>query len=310
MIVPERKQRWLGLVFTYRGSALQRIRYRLLFVVAVATAVTLLHAHKPLTSTFGLTPFSLIGLALSIFLGFRNNTSYDRFWEGRKLWGSLVNVTRSFARKAHLLIGPLPEAQGTGSAQQHVVQLVIAYVHALRMHLRSRIDWAELEQYLSAEQLQGLTGQKNVPLAVLKQVSDALSIYAGAGAIHPLHVSTLDASLDELANIQGGCERIKSTPIPHSYTVLIHRIVALYVFALPLGLVVQLQYWTPLVVGIIAYAFLGLDAVGDEIEDPFGEDLNDLPLATLSRMIEVNLRQLLGQSDPPELLQPKDGVLL
>jgi putative membrane protein len=119
----------------------------------------------------------------------------------------------------------------------------------------------------------------------------------------------LERQLAAFSDIQGGCERIKSTPIPHSYNILIHSIVALYVFSLPFGLVEQLHFYTPLMVVIVAYTFLGLDAVGDEIEDPFGEDLNDLPLTTLARMIEVNLLQMLGETEVPELLHPKEGRL-
>jgi len=117
--------------------------------------------------------------------------------------------------------------------------------------------------------------------------------------------------LSDLCDVQGGCERIKSTPIPWSYTVLMHSIVAVYCFALPFGLIDTTKLLTPLVVALIAYAFLGLDAVGDELEEPFGSDYNDLPLTTLSRMIEVNLRQLLGESELPPLLTPDaHGVLV
>jgi len=112
-----------------------------------------------------------------------------------------------------------------------------------------------------------------------------------------------------MTNIQGGCERIKSTPIPFSYTALIHKIVALYCYGLPFGIVNETEWFTPVVVTIIAYAFFGLDAVGDEIEDPFGKDPNDLPLTTLSTMIEVNVRQRIGDTDLPALLKPVDNVL-
>ncbi len=115
--------------------------------------------------------------------------------------------------------------------------------------------------------------------------------------------------MTEITGIQGACERIKSTPIPASYTVLIHRIVALYCLGLPFGIVTSVGALTPVVVAIVAYAFYGLDAVGSEIENPFGHDPNDLPLTALSRMIEVNLRQGLGEDELPPLLEPVDGIL-
>jgi putative membrane protein len=111
-------------------------------------------------------------------------------------------------------------------------------------------------------------------------------------------------SSDLICDVQGGCERIKGTPIPWSYTVLTHSIVAAYCFALPFGLIATTKLATPLVVALIAYAFLGLDAVGDELEEPFGADENDLPLDMLTRTIEVNLRQALGESSLPPMLKP------
>ena len=119
----------------------------------------------------------------------------------------------------------------------------------------------------------------------------------------------LEESLTECTGVQGACERIKSTPIPFSYTALMHRIVLLYCVGLPFGIVSQIHLMTPVVVMIVAYAFYGLDAVGTEIENPFDQDANDLPLSALSRMIEINLRQALGEQDLPEVLMPVQGIL-
>jgi putative membrane protein len=125
-----------------------------------------------------------------------------------------------------------------------------------------------------------------------------------------MHLPTLEASLTGLTDLQGACERIKSTPIPFSYTTLIHRIVAVYCYGLPFGVVSDTGWFTPLVVLVVSYAFFGLDTVGDEIEQPFGTDANDLPLTAISRMIEVNLRQRIGDTDIPPLLRPVDELLM
>jgi putative membrane protein len=315
VIVPEPRQRWLSLVMSYRGSALSRIKGRLCAVFTFAVFVTLLaDAFHVLRSTITLAPFTLIGLALSIFLGFRNNTSYDRFWEGRRLWGSLVNVSRSFARQCQLYIGAregVADARAV-SVQRELVHRTIAYVHALRMHLRDGIEWEALAKYLPAAEIDQLRKHHNVPYAILAGTSHWLRGAWTAGHIDSYHLPTLDQSLVQFLDIQGGCERIKSTPIPHSYTVLIHSIVASYCFMLPFGLVDTLHAWTPLVVLIVSYAFLGLDAVGDEIENPFGLDQNDLPLSAISTTIEVNLRQAIGDRDKdvPDLPQPVAGILM
>ncbi len=129
------------------------------------------------------------------------------------------------------------------------------------------------------------------------------------GYVHPMHLPTLEQTLVALTDIHGACERIKSTPIPFSYTTLIHRIVAVYCYTLPFGLVNEVGFLTPVAALVLSYAFFGLDIVGDEIEQPFGYDPNDLPLTSISKMIEINLRQRLGESPLPAPIKPVDEVL-
>jgi ion channel-forming bestrophin family protein len=266
-------------------------------------------------------PFTLISLALGVFLGFRNNTSYDRYWEGRKLWGRLVNDARSFARMTLTVLtcdanphvapekrlAPAP----LDDLKRDLVYRTIAYVHALRMHLRNELgDLTSLVGLLNERELEALHAQRNIPLAILQTLSQNIAQARRLGVLHARDTHLFENMLSDLCDVQGGCERIKNTPIPWSYTVLMHSIVAVYCFALPFGLINTTKLATPLVVVLIAYAFLGLDAVGDELEEPFGTDYNDLPLATLSRMVEVNLRQLLGEQDLPALLLPNEHRVL
>lgn len=309
---------WWRQTATFRGTAITRVWPRLLAVTLFAVVETALHVNGIWSaSSLTVVPFSLVAVALGIFLGFRNNTSYDRFWEGRKLWGQLVNTTRSFARQVQVFVGPQPDAAGSSvspeelaSIHRELVYRVVAYVHAFRQHLRDEDDLPALAGLLPDAERDALPGQLNRPVAILRELGGRLRELWGRGLVHPMHLPALEASLGTLTDIQGGCERIKSTPIPSSYTVLIHRIVGIYMFALPFGLVDTTGTLTPVVVAIIGYAFFGLDAVGDEIEDPFGSDINDLPLAALSRMIEINLRQTLGETEVPPVLTPVDGVLL
>lgn len=315
MIVPE-KRTWIRIVFYMTGTALVRVRMRLFTITAVAVAVTVVNRYYELfETTLTATPFTLVGLALSIFLGFRNNTSYDRFWEGRKLWGSLVNTTRTLARQSTTLLGPAPGAPladdtALDSRRREIVYAVIGYAHALRMHLREIDDIEPLRPFLDPALVDALAAERNRPFAILRHLGQRIRAAWTDGLLHPMHVPPLDASLVALADIQGGCERIKSTPIPFPYTVLIHRIVAVYCLAMPFGLVDTIGIWTPLVVVFVAYTFLSLDALGDEIEDPFGTDPSDLPLDALCRTIEVNLRQALGETDVPPMLVPVDDLLL
>ena len=308
MLSFEKRPSWWQLVFSLRGSSLVRIRYRLLAVLAVSVALTAFNEFGPFQTRITLPALSLMGLALGIFLGFRNNTSYDRFWEGRKLWGALVNTSRGWARDVSTFTSSAePEA---GAHVQAQVYRGIAFVHGLRLALRRQNEEAPLEPFLSADELREVSQKLNRPDGILLLMARENQRAFDRGWLTDFRFVRLSERLAQLNDIQGGCERILNTPIPHSYSILIHRIVAIYVFALPFGLVESLHLLTPLVVLMVAYTFLGLDAVGDEIEDPFGEDLNDLPLSTLSRMIEINLRQTLGETETPPPLPSQDGHFL
>lgn len=309
----EKRRSWIATV-ALGGNALPHIWGRTAAVTAISVAVTLGYFEVPaLHHSITTTPFVLIGLPLGIFLGFRNNTAYDRFWEGRKLWGSLVNTARSLTRQIITLIEPQPDAGETLPDAIHaheaaMVHMLIAYVHSLRHHLRDSSPFATLERVLPADEVALLRGEANVPIAILHRIATLMVEARRKHWIHPLHVPVIEQSLTALTDIQGGCERIKSTPIPYSYTVLMHRIVAVYCGLLPFGLDESIGWATPVVVMFVSYALFGLDAVGDEIEQPFGLDPNDLPLSTISRAIEANLRVRIGE-EPPRLLEPRDGVL-
>lgn len=298
-----RSSSWLRSVFTLRGTTLERTWLRLLGVMAVAVTVTLIDRYAGRFHTdLTLVPFSLIGLALAIFLGFRNNTSYDRFWEGRKLWGGLVNASRTITRQISTLIDHADDA-----SRDELIKRVIAYVHCLRLHLRDDADHSELQTLLPADEFAALDREWNRPAYLLQRLGERFRELYDEGRIHAMHLVQLDASLTDMTNIQGGCERIKSTPIPLVYNVLIHRIAGLYCFALPFGLIHTTHAYTPVVVLLISYAFFGLDAVGEQIEDPFGLDANDLPLNLLCITIERNLRQRMGETELPPL--PTGDVL-
>ena len=316
MIVSDRKMSWFRLLFSLRGTTLVAIRGRLLAVFSMAVFATTLHARGidyDLTNT----PFTLISLALGVFLGFRNNTAYERYWEARRLWGKLVNDSRIFARLVLTQLSldvraePRVNESQLSALQRELVYNMVAFVHALRFHLRGELHLLDsLNGLLPAAEVASLAKQHNVPNALVLRLAQRIAEARRLGVVRHRDVHLFEQTLTSLSDVQGGCERIKNTPMPYSYTVLIHTIVAVYCFALPFGLVATTKLLTPVVVVLIAYAFLGLDAVGDEIEEPFGRDYNDLPLTTLSRMIEVNLRQMLGESELPELLAPDaEGVL-
>lgn len=301
---------WFRILRSVRGSTIPKTWGRLSFTLAVAILITYLHLrYQWLEHDLTLAPFQLTGVAIGIFLGFRNNASFDRYWEGRKLWGQIVNSTRSTTRMLLSMVGPTPLTPEVRARHRDLVYHVIAWVHAVRHHLRREDRLEEFESLLAAEEIARLRTETNRPNAIMQHLSLMLRQDLDRGWLSPMQQVAIEQEMSKLLDAQGGCERIKSTPIPYAYTVLLHQVVAAYCFALPFGLAHQIGIYTPVVVLLVAYAFFGLDAVGDELEDPFGEDPNDLPLMTISRMIEVNLRQRLEEESMPPLLTPVRNVL-
>jgi putative membrane protein len=309
-MVVKPNQSWLSQVLSFKSTALRECGPRIFAATMIATLVTYIE-HQHGVGSLDLTPlpFSLSGVAIGIFLGFRGKTAYDRFWEGRTLWGGLVNNCRTATRQILTLLQAPPEEQEALHAlQKRAVYLLIAFANALRHHLRDSSPWEDLAPFVTAEDLEHLKKQRNVPLAILQQLGNGLAQARKNGWIHDLYVPAADSVLSDLTNIQGGCERIKNTPVPYAYGILSHRIVAAFCFCLPLGIVDDVKGYTPLVTALVSYAFFGLDALGVEIEEPFGTDPHDLPLSALCRTIEINLRQLLGEEQLPEPLPIIDCI--
>jgi putative membrane protein len=306
MIVRERPS-GLRLFLVLRGSILSRIRLTLIVNTLIATLVTLSHGDLfDLKITLTTIPFTLIGLPLAIFLGFRNNAAYDRYWEGRKLWGELVHKSRSLSRQCQSLIAcaePAAARLGMQDIRVRMIYRAIAFAHALRQQLRDIDDPAEFKSLLQEQEWQQSAKCSNVPDFLMRQMGLDLGSCLREGKLEPCLAASIDDTLSALTAAAASCERIKSTPIPFSYTLLLHRTAYMYCFLLPFGLVDSIGFMTPFVVAIVAYTFFGLDALGDEIEEPFGLDANDLPLDAICRAIEINLRESLCDEKIPAPLE-------
>ncbi len=258
-------------------------------------------------------PLSLFGGAIGVILGFRNNTAYQRWWEARTLWGSIVNNSRSLARQALTMIvetGDTSEEHGQVAAmQRRIVFHHIAYVHALRCHLRGQTAWADLEAFLPAEEISSLKSEKNVPLAIQHRIGLLLRRCHEQQWIDSIRWASLDETLSSLMNAQGGAERIKNTPLPVQYDYYPKIAVGIYCVILPLGLVANLGIFTPIGSALVGLIFLALDRIGRDLESPFENTINDIPLHSISRTIEINLKQQLQDSGIPDPVKPIDGVL-
>ena len=249
-------------------------------------------------------PFSAIaalGGALAIFLGFRNNSAYDRWWEARKVWGALVNDSRSFTRQV------LAWCEHE-DARRELIHRHLAFVHGLALHLRGQFDalHAMLPRFLTADEASAYASVPNVPTALLLRQGRRLT----EESIEPIRLLAMDRTLSRLSDVQGACERIKNTPLPRQYDVLPRWFVYFYGLMLPFGLVEPIGWGTLPVSASITLIFLALEVSGRIIEDPFENQPSDTPMTALSITIERDLRAALAEPIPEAMRPDEDGVLM
>ena len=286
------------LFFILRGSIIPLIFPQILFVALLGAGVAAIHFYYPIIfPNFTLAPLALLGVALSLFLGFRNNASYDRWWEARKLWGQLIVDSRSLTRQILSYIDGHSELGAV--TQKRMIYLIIAFTHVLRHQLRESEPWQDVEKYLTADDIETLRHSQNHADTLLRLLGRELGYCRHNGLLSDLLVQNLDERITSMANIQAGCERLKNTPLPFAYRLLVHRTAYLYCFILPFGIAASMGFLTPLFCAIVAYTFFGLDALSEELEEPFGVSANDLALTSMSRTIEIDLLDSLGETELP-----------
>ena len=288
------------LLFSLKGSIIPSIWRKVLFTtvlssLVVATHGTLYHYKVTLTAT----PFTLWGLTLAIFLGFRNSVAYQRFWGARTLWGELLISARNLTRQVQQFFPQLDREE-----RLYLLQPLLAYPSAMRNFLRDVIY--ENTNRIADDEVKR---QLHAPSLMLATLAKRVTEYARLSKLDPIMLAQMDTQINQLSHVLGGCERIKSTPIPYPYILMLHRVVHVYCFLLPFCLVDSIGWLTPVAVCILAYTFFGLDALGDQISDPFGTEPNDLPLDAMSRNIEIAVLEMLDEPLPPAL-QAQEGVLL
>lgn len=254
-------------------------------------------------------PIAVVGGALGIFVSFRTNSAYDRWWEGRKLWGRLINTSRHLSSQLKAYVLPL-DAEVANAA----VIRQAAYVDTLRIGLRqqSLVDDPDLNRLLGKEAVEALAKESNPTHALLQMHMDAFTALTrrDENALAALRMQDLDESVRHLLDIQGGCERIKKTPLPRGYGYFAERLIQLYAILLPLAIVEQMGWTTIPISIIVCLSFTLISEAGRVLEDPFNMFYNSLPLTQMSRMIETNIRQRFGHSDMPPIPGPQNGVLM
>lgn len=284
-----------------------------LYYLLISTAATAAHelvpreqADHPLLDLPTL-PLVVVGAALSIFVSFRTNSAYDRWWEGRKLWGRMINESRHWASQVVSYVDD--PATRTRLVHRHA-----AYVHALRCMLRGQKpleDEQVLERLKGTDEVSGLDSESNLTHALLARQLDDIVQLNKRGELGDLKLQSMDQTLRELINIQGGCERIQKTPMPPLYGLLANRLVLFYALLFPLAVAEELSWWTVPINLLVCTAFSLIAEAGRVLETPFTLFFNGLPLSAISRMIEVNTRQRLGERELPALLHADSrGVLM
>lgn len=291
------------LLFAWHGTILPKVFPALLVVVLISAGLVYMAARHyvavPEVPAIGLTIF---GVILSIFLSFRNTACYDRWWEGRKLWGALIANTRHIIRDTYVL---------EDDAREVMIYRVMLFTHLLRDRLRkSHATYDHYQKHIlfSEQQWQILQAHLNPPQYVIEIVQKDLAGFYKQGLITDIIYSALTRHTIALGDIHAGCDRISSTPLPFSYSVLLHRAVYSFCFILPFSLESSLGIWTPVIVALIAYLFLGLDALSAELEEPFGEQENDLPLDSIVRNIEREMLTSMGAELPPVIHAHKSNL--
>lgn len=231
---------------------------------------------------------SLLGFVLSLFLVFRTNTAYDRWWEGRKQWGALVNTTRMLAIRMEAWVGQ-------GDDRNFFRDAIAAFPAALRDHLRGKVDVAHFPEW---QKFAGddLEGREHIPNAIASTLSTRIARLVAEGRLSGEQQLLADGDVGKMVDILGACERILKTPIPYSYSMYLKKFIFLYVVTLPLGFVATFQWWTiPVVMGIF-YILVAVELIAEEIEDPFGKDENDLPTDGLTETMQRNVREIFKES--------------
>lgn len=295
------------------------VGFELVFAIAMAIAVFVLHKQSITAIELPFSIAAILGSALAIFIAFRNNSSYGRWWEARTLWGGIINSSRVLARliitftdsHAHQ---PNYDKGRSEQFKKELIYKVIAWVHALRLHLRTQDHWYDLKPFLPEQEFTDLQKSQNKPnfihLVSGKKIYEAMA----NGTLGGFDSFQMEGQLLALANYQGGCERIKNTPMLRQYDFFTRVFLYTFMLLLPFSLIgdftkMNIDYLMIPVSIIISFVFAIIGKVGEVNEDPFENRITDVPLTAMCNTVERDLREILGESDLPKKLEAENGFL-
>lgn len=283
---------WFSFILhNYSRQVMKTLTPTLLFVVLYSTVICYVmidvfhyekSAFQPSTAMH-----SLLGIVLGLFLVFRTNTAYDRWWEGRKLWGGMVNSTRNFAMKLNAYI-----SRENHEDRDWFAKMIPNFVYATKESLRNGAQINELEPPEEGF-VEGFKKVKHKPNWISSRMYEKVNALYKKGVFTGDQLINLDKEMKDFIDIMGACERIRNTPIPYSYMMYVKKFIFIYIATLPFGFVTQSGYLTIVIVALITFVLMSVELIAEEIEDPFGRDLNDLPTDELAQKIKDNVKEIL-----------------
>ncbi|MDH5607988.1 MAG: hypothetical protein OEY56_00785 [Cyclobacteriaceae bacterium] len=280
---------WLSLIFDVYSRYVIKMLFPLMFFVAAFTAafcfvvVDVLEWHYSGTIAF----HSILGVILGLFLVLRTNTAYDRWWEGRKLWGGLVNDTRQLSIRLDAFLPKNMKEERT-----FFRKMISNVPFSMKEHLRDSIMVGELD-FVNEEYKERIIRSKHRPNIINSILYERIMSLYQTGVFTGEQLFLLDKELKGFTDIIGACERIKSTPIPYSYSMFIKKFLFIYSITLPVSFIWDFGYWSVAIVLLTFYFLVSVELIAEEIEDPFGSDINDLPLNELCVKIKRNVFEIL-----------------
>jgi putative membrane protein len=301
-------------------KVVQYVITELVFAITISVIVFVLHKQNVTSVTLPFSISAILGSALAIFIAFRNNSSYGRWWEARTLWGGIINSSRVLARLIITFTDSHSHQQNydkdrSEQFKKEMIYKIIAWVHALRLHLRKQDNWAELKSFISSQEFEQLEKTQNKPnylhLLSGKKIYEAMA----NGTLGGFDSFQMEGQLLALANYQGGCERIKNTPLLRQYDYFTRVFLYTFILLLPFSLIgdftkMNIDYLMIPVSVSISFVFAIIGKVGEVNEDPFENRITDVPLTAMCNTIERDLREMLGEIDLPKKLEPENGFLM
>lgn len=285
---------WFRYIFYFqKADTVRKLAPMILTMAAYSSVVAyIIIIHLKITENNDLKNISLmhslLGFVISMLLVFRTNTAYDRWWEGRKLWGQLLNISRNLSMKMNSML-PIDDEKN----RQFFIFIIPRFAEELKNHLLMEETRLSLDSAPHPE-IPDFDHTKHRPNQVACLIMNRIHILHKQGTINAEQLLILNNEITAFLDICGACERIKNTPIPYSYSSFIKKFIFFYIITLPVGYVFNLGYWVVPVVVFVFYVLASLEIIAEEVEDPFGNDTNDLPLQRIAEKIRDNVKEILG----------------